>query len=166
MNKKNPNLLDKEIKYIVIHCSATRENCVYSAEQLELDHLKRGFSSAGYHFYIRRSGQVITMRMLSDRGAHCYGYNHCSIGVCYEGGLSESGNYKDTRTIPQKRALLELLKKLCKAYPTAEVVGHRDLSPDLNNDGFIDKWEWIKACPCFDARQEYAHINKSLSVQY
>ena len=40
------------IKYIVIHCSATRSNMTYTSLQLDRDHRARGFRSAGYHFYI------------------------------------------------------------------------------------------------------------------
>ena len=40
---------------------------------------------------------------------------------------------------------------LLKEYPGSRVVGHRDLSPDLNHNGEIEPEEWIKECPCFDA---------------
>lgn len=39
------------------------------------------------------------------------------------------------------------------------VVGHRDISPDLNHNGIVDPWERIKACPCFDAKVEYKELN-------
>lgn len=41
------------VKYIVIHCSATRSTRDYTAEQLLRDHKTRGFRTVGYHFYIR-----------------------------------------------------------------------------------------------------------------
>ena len=43
-------------------------------------------------------------------------------------------------------------------WPRAKICGHRDFSPDKNGNGVIDPWEYIKACPCFDARHEYAYI--------
>ena len=30
---------------------------------------------------------------------------------------------------------------------------HRDISPDLNGDGVIEPYEYMKACPCFDVRE-------------
>ena len=29
---------------------------------------------------------------------------------------------------------------------------------DLNGDGIIEPWEWMKACPCFDAIDEYQSL--------
>ena len=44
------------VRYIIIHCSATREDRSYTVEQLRRDHLSRGFIDIGYHYYIRRDG--------------------------------------------------------------------------------------------------------------
>ena len=81
-----------DIRYIVVHCSATRASQSYSPEALEHDHRARGFRSAGYHFYIRRSGAIIPLRPLEQIGAHARGYNRLSYGVCYEGGLDDAGH--------------------------------------------------------------------------
>jgi len=88
-------------------------------------------------------------------GAHALGYNARSIGICYEGGLDVNGRPADTRTMAQKAALVELIGALLKRFPGARLVGHRDLSPDLNHDGVIEKHEWIKVCPCFEVKEEY-----------
>lgn len=148
----------EKIKYIVIHCSATRCDRDYTAEQLEQDHRQRGFERAGYHFYIRKNGFTKVMRPRNYAGAHVQGYNKCSIGVCYEGGLLPDGTAADTRTPEQKEALIFLLGLLKKGHPEAQIVGHRDLSPDLNGDGIISPNEWIKICPCFDAKTEYKNL--------
>ena len=49
----------------------------------------------------------------------------------------------------------KIIKQLKAKYPKATIHGHRDLSPDKNKDGKIDKWEFMKQCPCFDAEVEY-----------
>ena len=149
------------IRYIVLHCSATRSDRPYSPEALERDHRARGFHGAGYHFYIRQSGTIIPLRPLQQIGAHVKGYNSCSWGVCYEGGLAPNGKATDTRTEAQKVALRQLLRQLKALAPQAEIVGHRDLSPDHNGDGHIDPSEWIKLCPCFDARTEYKQLTSA-----
>lgn len=134
----------ESIRFIVIHCSATRLSRPYTAEQLERDHRRRGFRTTGYHFYIRADGSTTHPRLLGEVGAHARGVNHCSIGICYEGGLDETGQPADTRTPAQKEQLLRLVTQLRKLYPKAMVIGHNQLSPRVH-----------KACPCFDARWEY-----------
>lgn len=148
----------KDIRFIVLHCSATRSNMTYEVAQLEADHRARGFRRAGYHYYVRRSGEVVQLRLLSEAGAHAWGFNRCSIGVCYEGGLSPSGKPEDTRTTEQRAALLQLLRELKMVFPRAVILGHRDLSPDRDGDGQISPSEWLKACPCFDAQMEYSGL--------
>ena len=78
--------------------------------------------------------------------------------VVYVGGLDCKGKAKDTRTEKQKAALLALLVDLRKLYPEARISGHRDFSPDLNGNGIIEPKEWIKECPCFDAKLEYINV--------
>ncbi|MCI6154730.1 MAG: N-acetylmuramoyl-L-alanine amidase [Bacteroidales bacterium] len=146
------------IQYIVVHCSATRINRPYTLKQLIQDHQARGMRTAGYHFYIPRNGIIIPIRGMNSPGAHVRGYNYKSIGICYEGGLLCDGSPSDTRTLEQRAALVLLLRMLRQCYPQARIVGHRDLSPDLNHDGTVTPNEWTKQCPCFDAKEAYAHL--------
>lgn len=147
-----------DIRYLIIHCSATTSRQDYSRARLERDHQSRGFESAGYHYYIRRDGAIYTLRQHHEVGAHCRGYNRCSLGICYEGGLDERRRPADTRTVEQRWALEHLLLMLRTLYPQAQIVGHRDLSPDLDGDGRIMPREWIKACPSFDVGTAYSYI--------
>lgn len=149
----------RKINLIVIHCSATPFNRDYTVEQMTHDHRARGFNSAGYHFYVRKSGYVTPLRPLDVMGAHAEGYNANSIGICYEGGLLPNMKPADTRTMQQKESLVRIIKELKVMFPAiTKVVGHRDLSPDLNHDGVITPNEWMKTCPCFDAKKEYKLI--------
>lgn len=144
----------RKIDMIVIHCSATRADVPLSPRQLEEMHRKRGFDGCGYHYYVRRDGEICTMRPVDRPGAHAKGYNQHSIGVCYEGGLDEQGRPADTRTELQKRSLRVLVRVLAMDFQTCRIVGHRDLSPDLDGDGVIEPEEWTKVCPCFDVGTE------------
>lgn len=129
----------ESVRFIVIHCSATNHD--YPVESLRRDHLAQGFMTIGYHFYIRKDGTVTQHRKLLEVGAHARGYNRCSIGICYEGGLDRNGEPHDTRTPAQKRELRDLISILRRLFPWAKVVGHRDL-PGVH-----------KACPCFSCRE-------------
>ena len=140
---------------IVIHCSATKENKDYSVEDIKKWHIQRGFNDVGYHFVIKLDGTIEIGRPLNKIGAHVSGNNTGSIGVCYIGGLSSSGKAKDTRTTEQKQSLIDLLTILKTFIPIKEIKGHRDYSKDLNNNGIIEPFEYMKDCPCFDVKKEY-----------
>ena len=47
------------INLIVVHCSATREDCTLSPEDLDRLHRRRGFNGTGYHYYIRKAMKVV-----------------------------------------------------------------------------------------------------------
>lgn len=140
----------REINLIVVHCSATRADRDFTENDLEVCHRHRGFNGAGYHFYIRKYGDIKNTRPLEKPGAHALGYNAHSIGICYEGGLDVRYRPADTRTEWQKHSLRVLIRTLLMDYPGCRVCGHRDLSPDRNGDGRISPEEWVKECPCFE----------------
>lgn len=147
MENSKDEYLPREIKLLVIHCSATHCNVPFSVEQLRECHLQRGFKDIGYHFYITRDGVVHQCRPVLEPGAHVRGFNRHSIGICYEGGLDQEDRPADTRTQAQHFALIDLLTILKHQYPEAQVLGHYQLSANIH-----------KACPCFDARKEYSLI--------
>ena len=137
----------RTINLIVIHCSAVKPDQTSSAEKIDKwhrydRHYKFGI---GYHYVVRRDGQIEPGRPEMQVGAHCLNHNKYSIGVCYEGGLDARGKAADTRTPEQKAALRTLLETLHRRYPKAVITGHRDLAHD-------------RQCPCFDATREYADL--------
>lgn len=134
---KNP----RNIKEIIIHCSATIDGKDFTVEDIRRWHLERGFSDIGYHWVIYRDGSLHAGRPEKISGAHCTGHNSISIGICYIGGLDKNGLPADTRTPQQKAALTNFLEQLHFRYPDAKIYGHRDFA--------------AKACPCFDAQTEY-----------
>ena len=137
----------RTITLIVIHCSAVTPLQTSSAAQIDTWHRQRGFKlGIGYHYVVRRNGEIEQGRPEWLAGAHCMNHNKYSIGVCYEGGLNARGQPADTRTPEQKAALRTLLADLHRRYPRAVIVGHHDLNPQ-------------KACPCIESvTQEYADL--------
>ena len=73
----------QSVRFIIIHCSATRCDRDYTPEQLKHDHLLRGFIDVGYHYYIRKDGTTTQHRRLNEVGAHCRPFNRCSIGISF-----------------------------------------------------------------------------------
>ena len=83
----------KEIKNIIVHCSATREgDDSINAEVIDRWHKKRGWKGIGYHFVVLIDGSIETGRMINKCGAHTKGMNCSSIGVCYIGGVESERN--------------------------------------------------------------------------
>lgn len=131
------------INEIIVHCTATPEGRPVTVDDIERWHRWQGYACIGYHFVVYANGDVKPGRPVEREGAHCYGHNAHSIGVCYVGGLNrETWKPEDTRTIQQKIALKDLLTRLVRKYPTINrISGHRRYAK--------------KACPCFDATSEY-----------
>ena len=143
-----------ETQLIILHCSATRPQLDIGRREIREWHLSRGFSDIGYAAVIRRNGLLQFGRHFDDIGAQVAGFNSISVGICLVGGLYEDGkeaedDFPGLFTPAQDHALVDLLQVLLAAYPSAKILGHRDLSPDLNKDGKISKQEWLKSCPGF-----------------
>lgn len=161
-----------KIDSIIIHCSATRAGQDLRAKDIDRMHRQRGFSCIGYNFVVDLDGTVENGRPLTMEGAHCnskgfsgVSYNKHSIGICYIGGLDASGRPVDTRTDEQKVALRNLVAKLCREYDIIELLGHRDTSPDLDGSGEVEPREFIKACPCFEVRDEFCNFLRNTVVR-
>lgn len=135
----------RQIKEIIVHCSATPEGKDYTVADITRWHRQRGYRTIGYHYVIYRDGSINVGRPIAEVGAHCSGHNSHSLGICYIGGLASDGRTaKDTRTPEQRTALRSLLHRLRANFPHARIHGHRDFA--------------AKACPSFDATKEYADI--------
>ena len=133
----------RQIKEIILHCSATAEGRDYTVADIDRWHKARGWRGIGYHYVIYRDGSLHPGRPVEQIGAHCTGHNANSIGICYIGGLAaDNKTPKDTRTPAQIQALRDLVGELKKKYPGALVHGHNEFA--------------AKECPCFNVRKEFA----------
>lgn len=130
----NPN----KIRYIVVHTSASYYGDV---ETVERWHLDRGWTTIGYHWLITNcygtysdwraklprlelDGRVWSGRAEKFVGAHVYGYNAESIGVCMIGmdGMFSSA---------QLRSCAKLCMELQERYPSIEyIMGHYEMNPN------------------------------------
>lgn len=144
------------IKLLVIHCSATKASLDIGAAEINTWHIARGWHGIGYHYVIRRDGQIEYGRPHEQVGAHTKGHNNGSLGICMVGGLDDNAEAQDNFTAEQYEALTHLVGMLEYVYPGVAVMGHRDLSPDIDGDGVVGPHEWVKACPCFEVSEWYA----------
>lgn len=134
----------RKIDYIAIHCTATQPN---TSKQSILNYWKNTlkWKNVGYHRLIDANGVIHELANYEQVTNGVKGFNSNSIHFSYIGGIDERGKAKDTRTLKQKESLLFLIKQAKKLYPNAIVQGHRDFGAN-------------KACPSFDAKNEYKNL--------
>lgn len=107
--------------YIVVHHTAAVID--YTVNEIHDMHINNGWSGIGYHFYIRKNGDIFEGRPCTMIGAHAEGYNYRSISVCL------SGNFEvEKPTKAQIASLAYMLEKLKTKYPNAIIAGHRELN--------------------------------------
>ena len=123
-------LNENNIKYLVVHCSDTPDTENLSALDIHKMHLSFGWNGIGYHKIICKNGKIENGRPEYWIGAHVYGFNEESLGVCLIG--------KSHFNSKQLDAIFNLLCVWKKRYKFAEVIGHTNF-PNTQ-----------KTCPNFD----------------
>lgn len=143
----------KELKYLVIHCTATPEGREVSAADIRRMHTSpvsaggRGWKQVGYTDIIHLDGKV---ERLVDNNEDAWvddweitngakGYNSVSRHVVYAGGCDKSMKPKDTRTSAQLAAMEEYVKVFHRRHPKVRIIGHNEVA--------------AKACPSFDVQK-------------
>lgn len=152
----------RDIKYIVVHCTATPVTAtIESIRRYWKEVLK--WKNPGYHYIIKRNGEIENIHAEENISNGVAGFNKNAIHISYIGGISESGKAFDNRTDQQRKSLYEKLLELSAKYPDAQILGHRDFSPDKNGNGVIEYFEWIKGCPAFDVKDWLEHYRPEFS---
>lgn len=162
----------RKIRRIVLHCtSGWPDQTTESIKNYWKNNL--GWKSVGYHRLISADGRIEKLADLAEVTNGVAGYNSDSVHICYKGGLvnvetvkgKTKYTYGDTRTEAQKKSFGEAIANVIwelweRGQPVDDitVVGHRDLSKDLNGNDIIEEREWVKICPTFDAINEYGGI--------
>lgn len=130
----------REIKYLVVHCTATPQNTTIESIQKYWRQTMK-WKSSGYHFIVKPNGSAIRLQPDHLMSNGVLGHNANSLHVSYIGGKD-----RDDRTDEQKETLIKILTDWKKLYPNAEILGHRDF-PNV-----------AKNCPQFNAKDEYNNI--------
>ena len=148
----------REVKAIVLHCSATPEGRAVTTEMIKADHVcANKWEDIGYHYVIENDGIVHSGRSVKYQGAHCVdnGMNACSLGVCYVGGMTKDmKSAKDTRTETQKYAMYGIVLALCIKHNLRmrHVHGHNEYAK--------------KACPSFKIEAFREEMDKVCMALY
>lgn len=140
----------RNIKGIVIHCSATPPEMDIGVAEMRQWHKAKGWNDIGYHGVIRRRGRLEPGRPYAITGAHVRGHNTGTVGLCLVGGVSRmgrraaggkwiSGAAEANYTPTQWWTLREVVVALRHVHPGAWIKGHNDFAS--------------KACPCFSVAE-------------
>ena len=144
----------REIKRIVIHCSASDWG---SMKVIDKWHKEKGWDGCGYHYTIsnghtqscvkydkKNDGIIEAGRPLEKPGAHVKGHNQDSIGICLIGNQHFTGKQL-LHSLPQ------LVNQLLVAYRLTinDVYAHNQFDPG-------------KTCPTFDIEW----LRKTISGDY
>jgi N-acetylmuramoyl-L-alanine amidase len=141
----------REIKYIVVHCTAT-------PPETKVENIKRywkeqlGWKNPGYHYIIKRSGEIVQLNAEENISNGVAGYNSNSIHISYIGGVDGNGKPFDNRTDAQLKAMFDKLVALSEKYPKAIILGHCDF-PGVK-----------KACPSFNVKSWLAGYTPDLNT--
>lgn len=126
-------LKSENIKYLVVHCSDTPDTLDLTAADIHKMHLSFGWDGIGYHKIIKRDGTVENGRPNFWIGAHTYGLNEKSLGVCLIG--------RDKFTKKQFLSLKNILVKWKKKFKNSTIIGHSEVIKTK------------KTCPNFDVKK-------------
>lgn len=156
----------KVTERIILH-HADASKC--TVEDIDRWHKNNGWCKIGYHFFIDKAGNIYRGREEDKVGAHAYGANYNSIGICFEGNYME----EDMSEV-QKEAGKELVSYLKGKYGITTVQRHKDVcatSCPGNKFPFkeianSEKKEEIISKPQEEVKGKVAEIQKTLNERY
>ena len=118
-----PRRDNKATKYVVLHHSEVSSR--HTIKDVHQWHLKKGWAGFGYHYFIDKEGEIYEGRPVASVGAHLYGHNQDSVGICFEGDFN-----KEQMSGKQAGAAVMLIALLSLSYDNAKVVRHADLAKE------------------------------------
>ena len=147
-------------KWLTFHCTSAPQN---QKTEVIFNHWKvnNGWTNVGYHFMIGADGTIEQLQEVWNITNGVKGFNTGNVHICYKGGIDGKGSAFDNRTEAQIKSQLVLLDFFKDQYPNIIALGHRDFSTDANGNGIIERWEWIKACPSYDFREDVMNRGKN-----
>ena len=158
-----------ELKYLVIHCTATPQGRKVTSNDIRAWHTNpvskggRGWKQVGYTDMFHLDGTVERLARNNEdarvdpweitNGAK--GYNSISRHIVYVGGVAADGKTpKDTRTPGQLKALEDYVKDFHRRFPDVRIVGHNELAAKASRR-LRPRWEPYSGVPPITARWSF-----------
>jgi N-acetylmuramoyl-L-alanine amidase len=115
----------RKINRIFVHVSDTPDYIDIGVSSIRKWHVDgNGWSDIGYHYVIRRNGEIEKGRPDAKIGAHVRGANRDSIGICWVG--------RNNISPEQEKSLFSLISYLMGKYDVngENVLGHKEADPN------------------------------------
>lgn len=144
----NEQLILRDVTDTIVIHHAAAVSC--RIEDIHRWHLAKGWAGCGYHFLVRKDGSVYAGRPVGTVGAHAYGHNRTSIGICFEGNFTE-----EQPTEVQLLSGAELVRELLRQYslkPSA-VKRHSDLNATVCPGNLFPFNSWVAKLEDVDDRK-------------
>ena len=132
--------MSKPLKYLVIHCTATRESREVSSDEIRAWHTDpvkrggRGWKQVGYTDMVHLDGRVERLvRNNEDANVDPWEITNGAKGY------NAISRHVDTRTAAQKASLKAYVLDFHKRFPKVRIIGHGEIA--------------TKACPSFDVQK-------------
>ena len=144
----------EETDMIVIHHTGDTDIDA-SAEQINEWHINKDYAAIGYHFVIRKNGNIEKGRPDWAIGAHAYGENQHTIGIHLSGAFN---SVQPTKA--QIESCAHLVACLCDEWEIPidrkHIVGHREVNDDTScpGDNLFAKMDEIVSKAAWYANQE------------
>jgi N-acetylmuramoyl-L-alanine amidase len=149
-----PERWNNNPRYLILHCSGTNpELSTYGAKHMDDYHVSENhWDAIGYHYVRRQDGVWEHGRFPTTNGAHCYGYNRKSVGLCQVG--SDVGDLSSECMDDLLNLMRVIMAKHCLL--AQNVYGHRELdTPSIRRargvspkscPGVNTDMDWIREC--------------------
>jgi len=117
---KTTPVIARDITTIIVHHSGVDKN--QTVEQIRRYHVDvRGWDDIGYHYVIYRDGSIHKGRPEAIQGAHAFGRNADSIGICLIGDK--------IITSKQTWALRNLIRAIMTRHEITSIERHHERCP-------------------------------------
>jgi N-acetylmuramoyl-L-alanine amidase len=130
--------ITRNIRRLVFHCTATRQDATVSAIQRYWKE-RLGWSAPGYHIIIKPDGSWTQLQDFNRPSNGVAGINSTTINISYIGGIDSKGKAFDNRTKEQKETLEVIWRHFKSKLPRMTFHGHYEFTN--------------KRCPSFNVEQ-------------
>lgn len=112
----------RRIELLVVHHSASpRDTTIRDIRKWHIE--ERGWQEIGYHYVVHEDGSLHIGRPIHEKGAHAYGVNDISIGICLVGNNLDP---REEWTRAQISTLFKVYEALKLLIPKISIVPHTE----------------------------------------